>query len=192
MTQEAALTKNMFLAVIFDEHARHDLAHTFRLPLDSSVVRWEEKVNLHLTIGYIAQVQWHDRLKVIEAFHPLKNIQIFTAEVRKGLSLGINGDSLCLEMGPFEKFSHIHKFAGELLFTSTPYQFDPTYTYYIPHIKIQGIRHYIDQDEKNAIAEQFMSLSRQKFRLTIKTIALMERAHGKSKYNLIQAYQLLT
>ncbi|MBL0942303.1 MAG: hypothetical protein IBJ00_06245 [Alphaproteobacteria bacterium] len=190
MTQDTASTKNMFLAVIFDESTRFNLAHIFRLPLNSSLVRWEEKINYHLTLGYIANVEWHDRLEVAHAFHSLGEIQIFTAQVTKGLSLGINGDSLCLQMGPHEKFLAIHDFAGELLASATCYIFDNTYKDYIPHIKIQGIRHYLEQDEKNIIAQQFMTLSHRKFNLKIKTIALMERAHGNSKYNIIHTYKL--
>jgi 2'-5' RNA ligase len=190
MTQDTTSTKNMFLALAFDESTRHDLAHLFRLPLNSTIVRWEEKINYHLTLGYIAYVHRQDRLKVVQAFHPLRDIQIFTAQVTKGLPLGINGDSLCLQMGPHEKFLNIHALAGELLSATTVYTFDTTYKDYIPHIKIQGIRHYIKQEEKNAITEQFITLSHRKFHLKIKTIALMERAHGNSKYNLVHAYKL--
>lgn len=38
----------MFLAVVFDEQIRYNPAQSFRLLVESSVARWEEKENLHV------------------------------------------------------------------------------------------------------------------------------------------------
>jgi len=143
--------KNLFLAVHFEDKLKEKLAHNLRLDASLDEVIYAPKQNLHLTLGFIRNVDPRDRSLLKSAFNDIQKMPSFNGFAHVSIILG-NGNSLCVRAGPSEKLSEI-RFAAQnllVLHSQNKYDFDGTFDY-LPHIKIQSLRPYLAVERRTSL-----------------------------------------
>lgn len=180
--------KNLFLAVFFEEKLKEKLAHNLRLEASLDEVIYAPQQNLHLTLGFIRNVDFQDRALLKNAFNDIKATSPFKGYAQTSVILG-HGNSLCIRGGPFEKLCEVRSAAQKLLLKNTQnkYDFDASFDY-LPHIKIQSLRPYISHEVRQALLEVFSRKCERRNEFDITTLALMER-QGEF-YHIVKKYFL--
>ncbi|OJX10208.1 MAG: hypothetical protein BGO77_07290 [Caedibacter sp. 37-49] len=180
--------KNIFLAVLFENKLKEKLAHNLRLSAPIEEIIYTPKQNIHLTLGFIRNVDFHDRSLLKKAFNNIKTEFPFEGFLQRSIILG-NGNSLCIRAEPFEKLAEIHLASRKLLRLNTEnkYDFDNTFDY-LPHIKIQSLRPYLTIERKTMLLEEFSRKCDRRIEFYVSTLALMERQGDF--YHIIKKYLL--
>ncbi len=180
--------KNLFLAVLLENKLKEKLAHNLRLSAPIEEVIYAPEQNLHLTLGFIRNVDFHDRSLLKSAFNNIKIEFSFEGFSQGSIVLG-NGNSLCIRAGPFEKFIEMRLASRKLLQQNTENKYDYDNSFdYLPHIKIQSLRPYLTIEQKSVLLEEFSRKCDRRIEFNVSTLALMER-QGEL-YRIVKKYLL--
>ncbi len=188
MTHSHPAYKSMFLAIDLESEVKQKLAQTLYLDLPKSEVRKQYPRDFHITLGFIKDVKWEDRQHVIQLFKQLEHTPTLSISVTGVVALGQFGQILCARFGPQEVLEELSEQANKLLTKYTDYQFDQSYAGYIPHTKIQTLKHNLTETRKAEILNTFRKLADKKIQFKTHNLALMERK--KHHYQTIKLYAL--
>ena len=180
--------KSMFLAIELDPDVKQKLAQTLYLDFPKKQIRRQAQRDFHITLGFIRNVKWEDRQLVTQTFKPLEKTPILSLAVTEVVTLGHFGQILCARFGPQDILEELSVQANALLTKHTEYQFDQSYADYIPHTKIQTLKHSLPEDLQAEILETFRGLPYKRIKFKAHNLALMERK-GRN-YQIIKRYQL--
>ena len=188
MTEHLPGVKSMFLAVELEEDMKKQFADTLYLRRYQSEIRWEATRDFHVTLGFIKDVKGTDRQAVIKCFEALKDEVCFDLQVDGTVMLGRFNQIMCVRIGPDEVLQNLSRKAGLTLSENTPYKFDDTHENYIPHTKIQALKHKVPEEKRHEIIDVFKAIDTRKLKFTVTRLALMERQ--KKHYEGIKRYPL--
>lgn len=186
---------NIFLAALPSHDNRMVIAQkilaceTKRSPL--AKVQWTHTQDLHLTLGYIADVPENDVRKIALEMSGIAQNAPFMANVE---DIKIYGNAIVLRCEPYHRFLAIHKKMNQKLQESTNnrYQFDSKKRY-DAHLTIGRIRNVKVLNPLHM--QQLLSLVQEQFRgctFLIQQAALMRRVRENAipAYQTIQLYRL--
>lgn len=167
--------KNLFLSILLENKLKEKLAHKLRLEASLDEVIYAPKQNLHLTLGFIRNVDPHDRASLKNAFNEITTFPSFKGHAQTSVILG-NGNSLCIRVEPFDKLSEIRMFTQKLLLKNSQGQYDFDHSFeYLPHIKIQSLRPHLTLEQRTSLLKDFFKKCDHRIEFIITSLALMER-----------------
>jgi 2'-5' RNA ligase len=186
------LTVNVFLAALPGQDNRASLVQKMdrceakRSPLVK--IHWTHAQDLHVTLGYIANVDPKDIRMIAVAMTSVAEAARFMTNFG---AIKLYGSALVLCLEPYHSFFNIHKKMNQKLQESSQqkYHFE-TSKRYTPHITLGRIRNAQALNELHK--QQFISLAEEQFRespLLIQQAALMQRV-GEGHGPIYQAVHL--
>lgn len=169
---------NIFLAALPGQENRltliqkMDQCEARRSPLIK--LQWTHAQDLHVTLGYIAEVEQKDFRIIVTALHSVTESSRFMANFG---AIKLYGGAVILSLEPYHSFFNLHKKMNQKLQEASQqkYQFE-TGKRYMPHITLARIRNVQALNELHK--QQFISLVEEQFRempLLIQQAALMRR-----------------
>ncbi|MFN7710299.1 MAG: 2'-5' RNA ligase family protein [Holosporales bacterium] len=182
------MSQNAFLAIVPSDSTKLEIKQKLRLPFPPDQVRWVKQQNLHITLGYVHDLEREDRPLLAECFKPLAQLRVFKAVIRKPIILG-TGNTLCGAVEPLSEMAQLREVSMELLAKGLEgrYDFDRTYDF-LPHIKVQSVRKALPEDMKAALRQEFMMRPFHPIEFKVHHVAWMERAGDD--YRIIRSFYL--
>lgn len=153
-------------------------------------ITWTHPQDLHVTLGYISQVQENDIRKIAIDFTAVSQHAPFLATIS---DIKIYGSAIVLRCEPYHRFLAIHKKMNQQLVDGSNgrYQFD-THKKYDAHLTVGRIRNAKALNPLHV--QQLLALIQEQFRNTtflIQQCALMRRIADNTGpcYQAIQLYR---
>lgn len=186
------MKSNLFLAALLGQENRSTLVQKMdrceakRSPLVK--LQWTHAQDLHITLGYIAEVEQQDFRMIAMALNSVTESSRFMTNFG---AIKLYGHALILSLEPYHSFFNLHKKMNQKLQDASQqkYQFE-TGKRYSPHLTLGRLR---NAAMLNALhKQQLISLVEEQFRdtpLLIQQAALIRRV-GEGNGPVYQTLQL--
>lgn len=154
-------------------------------------VQWTHTQDLHITLGFMADVAQSDFRSIALGFMPVSQNPPFMAHVE---GVRLYGNAIVLQTGPIQQFQSIHRKMHQRLLEISNHRYDFAMDHrYDPHLTIGRIRNLQALNPQHR--EQFRSLVETQFKqysFLIQQAALLRHSNEPSGpvYQILQQYLL--